>query len=140
MNCAETQGYDGHGIGRIVKLTPSILPTPSIHQSLLLSREPIRARVVELPQKSFLENHEHTCQHPSSTCSFNLVVPLRWRTQFSCWSSWAIGGVRGQTWDGKPPWNSLFNLSYSYMTGSPLDKLLRSIGVFLSAVSRWVLF
>lgn len=77
MNCAETQGYNGHGTGRIVKLTPSILHAPSIHQSLLLSREPIRARVVELPQKSFLENHEHPCQHPSSTCPFNLVVPLR---------------------------------------------------------------
>uniref|UniRef100_A0A8C0R2X8 Armadillo like helical domain containing 1 n=1 Tax=Canis lupus dingo TaxID=286419 RepID=A0A8C0R2X8_CANLU len=36
---------------------------------------------------------------------------------------------------GKPPWNSLFNLSYSYMTGSCLDKLLKSIGIFLSAVS-----
>ena len=77
MKCAETQGYNGHGIGRIVKLTPSILPAPSIHQSFLLSREPNRARVVELPQKSFLENHEHACQHPSSTCPFNLVVPLR---------------------------------------------------------------
>ena len=77
MNCAETQGYNGHGIGRIVKFTPSILHALSIHQSLLLSREPISTRVVELPQKSFLENHEHPYQPPSSTCPFNLVVPLR---------------------------------------------------------------
>lgn len=50
----------------------------------LLSRGPVRAKVAELPQKSFLEDHEHARQHSlfplPCVCyhfPFNLVAPLR---------------------------------------------------------------